>query len=357
MVIDLTATVASKPTKDIVYKRHSCGPQPTVPKKCKLIELKEALDVEGFLEKIKEVAPTARIFTLTTCKPQVNATPTENVNGSSHHVEEEPLTLTLQTPLVAFTSRLLSRKGFKHESVECLAGTLFEKLSIAENEARRIEVATRNQACCPIWYQHRKGRITASLFKDVCRSKRVHCTTLLNKIFNAQPLNVPAVQYGVENEPVAKERLLAHLSTIHSNARIEACGLMVNPRYPFFGCSPDGIFRCDCHQPALVEIKCLYSLRDCHPENLLAEGQKKKEFCLAANGALKETHAYYYQVQAQLHLNLENIRTCYFYIHVDAGGLLVVVERDENFMDSHIDSLHSFLRDIVLPRIILGNSL
>lgn len=100
----------------------------------------------------------------------------------------------------------------------------------------------------------REGRVTASIFKDVCRSKRVRCTTLFNKIMSLRPLNVPAVLYGVANEPVAKERLLEHLQTTHTNARIEACGLMVHPNYPLLGCSPDGIFLCDCHDPALVEV-------------------------------------------------------------------------------------------------------
>lgn len=57
-------------------------------------------------------------------------------------------------------------------------------------------------------------------------------------------------------------------------------------------------------------------------------------------------------MQAQLHLNLENIRSYYFYIHVEGGVHLVVVESDENFTDIHIDSLNSSLRDVVLPKII-----
>lgn len=76
-------------------------------------------------------------------------------------------------------------------------------------------------------------------------------------MFHAQPLHVPAVQYGVVSEPVAKERLLAHLNATQFNGQIQARGLTVNLKYPFFGCSPDGIFRCDCHDPVLVEIKCL----------------------------------------------------------------------------------------------------
>ncbi|KAH9384321.1 hypothetical protein HPB48_026314 [Haemaphysalis longicornis] len=82
----------------------------------------------------------------------------------------------------------------------------------------------RDQAGSPLWFLHRKGRVTASLFKDVCRSKRVRCSTLINKIFTHRQLHVPAIQYGIDNEGVAKERLLAFLQGHHNNARIEHVG-------------------------------------------------------------------------------------------------------------------------------------
>lgn len=232
-----------------------------------------------------------------------------------------------------------------------------EKVAITDQESRAIEAATREQTGSPLWFLHRKGRVTASLFKDVCRSKRVHCTTIINKIFHQRQLHhIPAIQYGIENEAVAKERLLLYLQGMHTNARIEDCGLMINPKYPLLGCSPDGIFRCDCHDPALVEIKCMYSLRDCSPQDIMAEGQNKRDFCLAATGGLKESHAYHYQVQAQLHLNLDDIKKCYFYVHVDEGGQMLVVERDENFMEDNFTTIQTFVKDIVMPRIILGNT-
>ncbi|KAH7984792.1 hypothetical protein HPB49_025739 [Dermacentor silvarum] len=280
--------IPSKPTKKISYQRHRYGPMPTVPKERGAVKLKGIPDVKGFLGRLQQVAPSARLFTLTTCQPGVVAAATVPEDATDpRNSFASTLEVTLEVPLSAYTARLLNSKGFRNENVGAMAAEVIEKFSITENEARRIESATRTQANNPLWHQHRKGRVTASIFKDVCRSKRVQCTTLLNKIFSTRPLNVPAVLYGVTNEPVAKERLLEHLQTMHSNARIEACGLMINPNYPLLGCSPDEIFRCDCHDPALVEVKCLFCLRDCSPEDLVAEGQKRKGFCLTANGTLK----------------------------------------------------------------------
>ncbi|XP_037514635.1 uncharacterized protein LOC119391001 isoform X2 [Rhipicephalus sanguineus] len=301
--------IPSKPAKKISYQRHRYGPTATVTKERGPVNLKGIPDVKGFLESLQQVAPSSRVFTLTT--PQAGVVPAATVPQDATVLHNSPtatLDITLEAPLSAYTSRLLNSKGFKNENVGALAADVVDKFMITEAEARRIECSTRTQANNPLWHQHRKGRVTASIFKDVCRSKRVRCTTLFNKIMSLRPLNVPAVLYGVANEPVAKERLLEHLQTTHTNARIEACGLMVHPNYPLLGCSPDGIFLCDCHDPALVEVKCLFSLRDCSPQDLVAEGQKRKGFCLTANGTLKESHAYYYQVQAQLHLNLDNIK-------------------------------------------------
>ncbi|KAH9376339.1 hypothetical protein HPB48_018508 [Haemaphysalis longicornis] len=312
---------------------------------------------EWIKPRLKKVAPNARVFTLSTCGPQANK-PDSPAPVDTTPTQDTPdwLDVSLGAPLASFTATYLAKKGFQNENISELAELVMEKVRITDQESRAIEVATRDQAGSPLWFLHRKGRVTASLFKDVCRSKRVRCSTLINKIFTHRQLNVPAIKYGIDNEGVAKERLLAFLQGHHNNARIEPCGLMINPKYPLLGCSPDGVFQCDCHEPALVEIKCLYSLRDCNPQELLAEGERLKGFCLAATGGLKESHAYYYQVQAQLHLNIFNITRCYFYVHVDQGGRMLVIEKDDDFMLDNSSNVQMFLRDIVMPRIILGNT-
>ncbi|CAN7937933.1 unnamed protein product, partial [Ixodes hexagonus] len=293
------------------------------------------------------VVPTARAFTLIECRARAeeNQPPLQRA---------QYFNVTLEQPLSAFTLKELKRRGCTSEDVKVLSEFLLNNLSVTESEAQRIEVATRNQQGCPAWFRHRKGRITASIFKDVCRSKREKYTTLVNKILKPRPLNTPAVQYGIQTEPEAKRKLLEYLSPFHTNARLEACGLMIHADHPFLGCSPDAIFYCDCHEPTLVEVKCPYVLRDCEPKNLLEAGKKMKDFCFAKDGTLKLTHAYYYQVQAQLHLNLMDISASHFYYHLPKGqGPILRIFRDEEFLDTHQASLDSFMLDIILPRIIL----
>ncbi|KAH9359924.1 hypothetical protein HPB48_021425 [Haemaphysalis longicornis] len=260
-------TAKPKQAKQLSYTRHRYGPQQTVPQRRKPSGLKELPNEEVFLQTLQKVAPNARVYTLTTPRPEADR---PQLVAPVNMPSDDRLAVTVATPLSMFTARLLAQRGLQSENVDELAVVVMQKLSITEQDAKAIEQATCGQRSAPLWFSHRKGRVTASIFKDVCRSKKARCTTLVNRIFNAKTINAPAVQYGIANEAVAKERLLGYLEGLHSNARIEDCGLMINPKYPLLGCSPDGIFRCECHEPSLVEVKCLYSLRDCNPSELLA---------------------------------------------------------------------------------------
>ncbi|XP_077557410.1 uncharacterized protein LOC144172637 [Haemaphysalis longicornis] len=332
--------VVPKVSKDIVYVRHRCDTQENAcPREQELPKLNGTPNIEEFLGKLEMVIPTARVFTLTGCRARPEDPPQPQQKARE-------FTLTLEQPLCEFNLKELNSRGCVSQNVQELSEFLMSNLSVTEYEANRIEVATRGQQGCPAWFRHRKGRITASIFKDVCLSKRVKCATLVNKMLKPRPLNTPAVQYGIRTEPEAKRRLLGYLSASHTNARLEDCGLMIHPDYPFFGCSPDAVFYCDCHEPALVE--------HCEPKDLLEAGKQMSDFCFTKEGTLKLTHAYYYQVQAQLHLNLKGISTCFFYYHLPKGqGPILRIVRDEAFMDTNIESLNSFMREIILPRMIL----
>ena len=84
--------------------------------------------------------------------------------------------------------------------------------------------------------------------------------------------------------------------SVHRNFRLSLSGLHINPAYPHLGASPDGIVSCDCCGEGVVEIKCPYNERECSLQN----GVENVDFLeQSADGLhLKETHVYYYQVQA-----------------------------------------------------------
>ena len=90
------------------------------------------------------------------------------------------------------------------------------------------------------------------------------------------------------------------VSMQHQNFQLVNSGLKIHTRYPHLGASPDGNITCDCCGKGVLEIKCPYNARELSPEE--ATGSMD---CLELNdGALHliKTHAYYYQVQVQMHI-------------------------------------------------------
>ena len=78
------------------------------------------------------------------------------------------------------------------------------------------------------------------------------------------------------------------------------CGLFVKHDYAFLAASPDGLFVCDCCSPAILEVKCPFSVKE---ENInLKAAYKRVDFLEEVDGSprLRHTHKYYTQMQAQM---------------------------------------------------------
>lgn len=52
------------------------------------------------------------------------------------------------------------------------------------------------------------------------------------------------------------------MQELHVNFEIRDSGLVINPKYPFLGASPDAVPSCHCCGDIVVEIKCPYCQRD-----------------------------------------------------------------------------------------------
>ena len=76
-------------------------------------------------------------------------------------------------------------------------------------------------------------------------------------------LNSASCQWGRDNEKVAISRY-----EILKTVKVKSCGLIVNPKWPWLGCSPDGLVR-----DKAVEVKCPYTWKD---SNILDAYNDKK---------------------------------------------------------------------------------
>ena len=142
-----------------------------------------------------------------------------------------------------------------------------------------------------MWHLARKGRLTASNFGSVLKSKRA-TPFLIKRLLGEYDLSrVKAVQWGVNNE----EAMKFFINT--AGLLVQETGLWLDEG-GVIGASPDGLVG----QNHVLEIKCPYTQRN----DLIADAVKSDNFCLKVNDdgtySLKNEHVYWHQVQGQLYL-------------------------------------------------------
>lgn len=121
-----------------------------------------------------------------------------------------------------------------------------EKMTIADCKA--ATKATVEQSKSPLWYELKYGRITASKIYEASR-----CTkedgTLVETIFGATKFpETIAMKRGILLESEVLKECEKKLGI-----KFYKCGLLLDPRYPVLGASPDAI-----SEEYVVEIKCPY---------------------------------------------------------------------------------------------------
>ena len=213
-----------------------------------------------------------------------------NVNATKSH-NRTPIPL----PLTSMVSALAQYNP----------ANILMHIKMTENQSDTIEAITRNQSTNPVWYEHRKGRITASKFYRVCTRAE---TTLADKSKSASNLvdeimgvkSIPqtlAMKHGLAMEPHAKRKLAEVFKELnHKTITTTETGLIISAEYPHLGASPDLFISCACHGKFVVEIKCPETIKMSAPS---VHNWKYLE-CKDDDVRLKERHPYYFQVQGQM---------------------------------------------------------
>ena len=92
--------------------------------------------------------------------------------------------------------------------------------TFSEEQVAVLAKATSSQALNTVWKEQRLGRITASIVRSVLvRAKRLakgetdFSDALVDTIMGRKtvPENLPAIKYGIQNEPVARESYLSYM--------------------------------------------------------------------------------------------------------------------------------------------------
>ena len=184
---------------------------------------------------------------------------------------------------------------------------------------------------CAVWKEQQKGRITASKFHEVYTFRNLsHPNNLVKQVLgyeNDDLSHIPAVRWGITNENTARKKYINIMSSKHNNFVCTLSGLWINPLYPHLGASPDGITRCDCCGEGILEIKCPFSAKEVHPDNL------KSHTCafITDTGHINHKHRYYTQVQGQLMIT--NKIFCDFFIWTPKGNKTIRIYHDVQFWE------------------------
>ena len=75
---------------------------------------------------------------------------------------------------------------------------------ISQEEAKHIELETREQRLSKAWKQHRQMRLTASRYGEICKATiRKNKAKLAQDLLQQRPLYTAAVNWGITHEEVA----------------------------------------------------------------------------------------------------------------------------------------------------------
>lgn len=293
---------------------------------------------KSFIETLQMLLPSSSILNVTTLKigPKTNHSVARNV----------PLTIS------SLYSPHYSTLGEAELHTKC--DQVFKQLSISTDEADYLSKATILQSESSLWFEHRKGRITASQFGAVCwTSLDSPSKSLLERILQKTPIvSAPALKWGRDNEQKAREAYTSICKVHHSGFTVTATGLHIHPDYPHLGASPDdGLVSCSCCGEGVLEIKCPFSKRNIDPSQI-----RDCDFYLkptATGLKLSKTHNYYMQVQGQLAICKR--KYCDFVCWTPLGMHIERIESDPSCFQCMVPKLQQFFVQCVLPVVLRGS--
>ncbi len=220
----------------------------------------------------------------------------------------------------------------------------------SENSAL-IEEVTRDQSDQPLWHRFRKHRISASRCHEYFTVSKKGSKEISNALWRkfsgfSDISDVAPVRWGRIKENVARQAFLSEMERTHDDAQILRTGLFISTENPVLAASPDGIFKCSCHEEALIEIKCPWSARD--------GSIRKKEVILPyLDGSLKLKQSHSYHDQVLMQMGVAKFKKCYFVVWCPKDGVLIqeIDKSEQDWMDLET-SLVRFYEDVITKELI-----
>nr|XP_042907227.1 uncharacterized protein LOC122271127 [Parasteatoda tepidariorum] len=153
------------------------------------------------------------------------------------------------------------------------------------------------------------------------------------------------IRWGKMMEKKALHALKTYTEEHENVIILQSTGLLVDKKHPFLGASIDGKMMCDCHPPAIIEIKCPYSIR-----NEMTQDAKSKSFFLDKEGCLKLKLPYYNQVQGQM--AIWDVELCYFIKYTTIDLNIQKLCYNEAYWQMPMPTLLQFYKNFVISEIL-----
>ncbi|CAC5408719.1 unnamed protein product [Mytilus coruscus] len=280
----------------------------------------------------KQVFPNAAFFSLI---PPMNDEVTIETSAKVKHTKEEKL----PRPLTSYYD-VISKELTVQELIN-KSDQLFRNYHCSITQCANLLKITEAQNISPLWFEHRKGRITASKAHEVLTLRP---TTNQNKLimklagYNSYDLSKKeSIKWGLEKEATTRDTYIQYMKKKHSNFECKLSGLKISEKKYFLGASADGVISCNCCGQGTLEIKFPHK----HKETSMEAAKQDPSFCLDTNLHLKNNHKYYTQVQFQMFVY--DTDYCDFVVMTSPNDviLLAIVRicRDPEFCNNLISAL------------------
>ncbi|XP_055539395.1 uncharacterized protein LOC129726563 [Wyeomyia smithii] len=239
-----------------------------------------------------------------------------------------------------------------------LALSIYAAMEREPVKLHQIEAITTKQKNNKWWFIFRSGRITASVWKEICSTTIAKpSVTLLRRVCYPETVqfSTPSTRYGHKYEETAIEELFVSVADMHDNLIKQKSGLVICEEEPCLGASPDAIFSCSCHGSIVVEVKCPFSARDCNDIIPILTQLRNPYVFKDHNGNihLNTEHKYYYQAVMQVHVCQASFG--YFCIWSPKQKIIFKIERNEQFWKYHKENSVNIFKYVILPELLSRN--
>jgi hypothetical protein len=192
-------------------------------------------------------------------------------------------------------------KDFAHKSTS-LTEFKREALTICDSAfISNVEEATRQQSLSSEWFRQRTGRITSSLFGYIASYKANKPNNyIVKKVMESSNFTSVHTEYGIAQEPVARQLYILRVLSEHSMGKCVETGLNISAEYPWLAASPDGLITCKCCGNGCLEIKSPSTRRDMSAQEIADKGDYELELNAEGEPTLKRTSKWFHQIQGQM---------------------------------------------------------